>query len=380
MKCIGCGVKLQTIDPETAGYVHEIHMIENGEQVYCKRCYDILHYNKKYCVLEESDFFYEKMKQVYQKDKKAIVLLILDVLDIYGGFTPKLVKLIEKFPVILLINKVDILPKDLRLSSTEKVTRMMGETFGLNVIGVYPISAKSKRNIEAVIGKIDKLRYPYRYSKKATFDHCYVVGCASVGKSTFINSVKELASGENNTPITTSDQFQTTLDFIKVDLGNHFSLIDTPGIVNTRSFHAYLDYESVKILTPKRYLKVRTYQLRSQQTLFLGGLVRLDFEQGEKMSVSCYVSNELYIHRTKSENADELNKRQSLRLLVPPLTEKEKENLGENEVTYFNIEDSNSCYDLIFPGIGFLHIKGEGIQLSIHMSKKVSYQLVKSNL
>ena len=38
MKGIGWGVKIQTLDPEKEGYVSEIHMIENGEEVYCKRC------------------------------------------------------------------------------------------------------------------------------------------------------------------------------------------------------------------------------------------------------------------------------------------------------------------------------------------------------
>ena len=47
-KCIGCGVKLQTTDPEKAGYVKEIVLIENGDDVYCKRCHDVIHHNKKY--------------------------------------------------------------------------------------------------------------------------------------------------------------------------------------------------------------------------------------------------------------------------------------------------------------------------------------------
>ena len=55
MKCIGCGVKLQALDPEKEGYVSEIHMIENGEEVYCKRCYDIIHYNKRYIPNTDND-------------------------------------------------------------------------------------------------------------------------------------------------------------------------------------------------------------------------------------------------------------------------------------------------------------------------------------
>ena len=37
-RCIGCGAKIQTTNPEKIGYVPEIAMIERGEQVYSKRC------------------------------------------------------------------------------------------------------------------------------------------------------------------------------------------------------------------------------------------------------------------------------------------------------------------------------------------------------
>ena len=47
-RCIGCGAKIQTTNPEKIGYVPEIAMIERGEQVYCKRCYDIRHHNALY--------------------------------------------------------------------------------------------------------------------------------------------------------------------------------------------------------------------------------------------------------------------------------------------------------------------------------------------
>ena len=37
-KCIGCGIKIQSNDPLKPGFVPEIKLIEQGEDVYCKRC------------------------------------------------------------------------------------------------------------------------------------------------------------------------------------------------------------------------------------------------------------------------------------------------------------------------------------------------------
>ncbi len=47
-------------------------------------------------------------------------------------------------------------------------------------------------------------------------------------------------------------------------------------------------------------------------------LARLDYVSGGRRSLTCYLSNELNIHRTKLENADELYKNHAGELLTPP--------------------------------------------------------------
>lgn len=379
MKCLGCGVKVQSTDPNLPGYVSEIHIIENGDNVYCKRCFDVIHYNRRYTVPPENKAFIAKMKSLQKKNSKDVILLMVDVLDIYGGFIDGLDELIGNLPVIVLINKIDLMPKSIKLKHLELTTREIGKSLGLNIISVYPISAKSKKNIETVVNKIDKLRYS-RYSRKTNFDNCYVVGCASVGKSTLINSLREMCFGENLYPITTSDQFQTTLDLIKIELGNKFFIYDTPGIINQKSFNAYLNYDSVKILTPKTYLKVRTYQLKNNQTIYLGGLVRTDFIEGENISVSCFVSNQLYVHRTKTEQADHLYETQTFKMLVPPLEQDELDKLGNLKTYELDCFENNKFYDIIIPGVGFLHVKGDNLKIKLTLSEKVSYRVVESFL
>lgn len=378
MKCVGCGVKLQTDDPNKEGYISEIHIIENGEQVYCKRCFDIIHYNRRYVPMIDNGAYFKKMQKIALNNPQDVVILLVDVLDIYSGFSSDIAKIIGNLKVIVLINKIDLMPKKIKLPHIEDVVRKMCKKYNLNLLSVYFISSKSKKNIELVLRKIDKLRIN-KYSDKPRFNNCYVVGNASVGKSTFINSVKEICYGENQFPITTSDQFQTTMDMLKIELGNKFYLYDTPGIINKNSFNAYLDYESVKILTPKSYLKVRTYQLNSMQTIFMGGLVRLDFIEGENISASFFVSNDLYLHRTKLSNASLLFDTQQFKLLVPPLKEEEQKRLNKLKTTTIMFEN-NEFYDIIIPGIGFIHLKGNALKLNITLPEQISFKKVQSML
>jgi ribosome biogenesis GTPase A len=244
------------------------------------------------------------------------------------------------------------------------------------------ISAKKKQNIESVLNKIFKIKdnavkrsRSYRERRINKIRDCYILGCASVGKSTFINAIKEKYLDDKKL-ITTSDQFQTTMDFIKVYIDEDNYIIDTPGLINYRSFGAYLDYDSMKMLMPKSYLKPRTYQLHPDQTIFMGGLAGIDFIKGDKINVSFYTSNDLYIHRTKTINASNIYETQITKLLVPPHTNEELERLSETKEVMFDIEDG--AYDLLISGLGFVHIVGSNIAFKVRVHKNIDVRLVET--
>jgi len=58
--------------------------------------------------------------------------------------------------------------------------------------------------------------------------------------------------------------------------------------------------------------------LNPEQTLFLGGLARFDFIQGERSSFIAYVANDVAIHRTKLTKANEFYEKHVGGLLQPP--------------------------------------------------------------
>jgi len=377
MKCAGCGIKLQTADKSLPGYISEAHLEENGEQVYCKRCFDIIHYNLKYDSPSNNDLFLNKMKIIKEKYRNEIIILVVDATDLLGSINDLIISEIGGMKTIILINKIDLLPNSIKINHFETYVKNTCLSKKMNVASVFGISSIKKDNIIAVLKKIDKLRYN-KYKNKPNFSQAFVVGVASVGKSTFINCVKSVLK-INSLPLTTSRQFQTTQDFIKVELGGHFYLIDTPGVINTKSFKHYLDFESVNIITPKKFMRVRSYQLNAGQTLFLGGLVRLDFEAGENIVTSLFISNDLYVHRTKTLQANMLYENQLLKLLSPPKSDFELMRLKKRSMVSFKLDD-DVFYDLMISGIGFIHIKGKGVILNLEQSISIDFKLEKSIL
>lgn len=372
-KCIGCGIKIQSNDPLKAGYVPEIKLIEQGEEVYCKRCYEIMHHNATYDYSTSTASYYNKISCI--KDTNSLIILIVDVLNLNSSFIPNLKDYIGNNKVLILINKTDLLPSTIKLNHLEMFVKKLAEEQMLNVVSVMMVSAYKKQNVDKVLEKIKKLRFR-KDRKTKNFEDVYVMGCASVGKSTFINALLKITNQINKDLITTSEVFNTTLDFIKINLDKKNFLIDTPGIINPSSFGAYLLPDSIKKITPHKYIKPRTYQLNPDQTIFLGGLLRLDFVEGEKISVSTYVSNDLYVHRTKTVNAPEVFEKNVGSLLNPPATAKEIELLSATKEVEFKFE--NGAYDLEVPGVGFVHITGTNVLVKAKVYEKIDLRMVKT--
>lgn len=376
-RCIGCGVKLQTTNPKEPGYVKEIVLIENGDDVYCKRCHDVIHHNKKYDVVNDIEGYYTKIKNI--KNTRSLILLLVDILDINNGFIPKLSEYIGKNEVLVLVNKKDIIPRSMKMKNIENYIRNVSKKHNLNFVGVMMISAKDPKDCEKVVEKIRKLKYRFKNKHKTGFDDCYVMGCASVGKSTFINGViSKYLEGKNF--ITTSEQYHTTVDIIKIPLDSNSFIIDTPGITNDKSFGNYLNYESMKDLKVNNYIKPKTFQLNNDQTIFIGGLCKLEFVEGLNISASFYVSNDLYIHRTKTIKADDLWALQKHKLLVPPYKEEESAKLSDIVCYDFYIKSKEDAKDLLIPNVGFVHLSGDNLKIKLYIDKKISVNIEDSFL
>src|SRR5699024_7068929 len=217
------------------------------------------------------------------------------------------------------------------------------KSLGLSFLDVYLISSTKGHGFEDLISDVEKLRKG---------QDVYVVGTTNVGKSTFINRIIKQATGLNEV-ITTSYFPGTTLGFIEIPLDDSALLIDTPGIVNREQISHYLDETDLKIITPKKEIKPRVYQLNSEQTLFIGGLARIDFLKGERQSFICYFANDLTIHRTKLSNADDLYNNHLGKLLSPP-SESSLKSLGKLQSQSYKVP--NKKVDFVFPGLGWITI------------------------
>lgn len=359
--CFGCGAELQSDDTQAPGYVPASSL--DKEQALCKRCFRLKHYNEIQDVDLTDDDYLKMISSIAETD--SLIVHLIDIFDASGSLIPSLSRIIGNNPVVLVGNKVDLLPKSTNLGKLENWLRATAKEQGLKVKDVFLISSKSGIGIDDLSVAIEQLR-----DKKDV----YVVGTTNVGKSTFINKLIAESAGEKDV-ITTSYFPGTTLGFIEIPLDEHTALIDTPGIINREQMAHYVSAEDLKLITPKKEIKPRVYQLNAEQTLFFGGLARIDFIKGDRQSFVCYFSNELPIHRTKLEKANTLYEEHVGKLLSPP-DEKSMALLPDMAQSTFRIKGDRM--DVVFPGLGWVSLTEGNATVSVSSPKHVRVSVRKS--
>jgi len=359
--CQGCGVQIQSEQPKEIGYIPESALSQ--ETVLCQRCFRLKHYNETQDVSMSDDDFLRMVSDI--RNTKGLVVHMIDIFDVHGSLLTNLSRIVGEKPIILVGNKLDLLPKSTNLRKLSQWLRSMARGIGVKVKDVCLVSSKKGHGIQELATTIDQ----YRNSQDV-----YVVGTTNVGKSTFINRLIDESTGEKNV-ITTSYFPGTTLGFIEIPLDDDTHLIDTPGIVNQRQMIHYLSKKDLKIITPTKEIKPRGYQLNQQQTLFIGGLARMDFIKGDRETFVCYFANDLPIHRTKTDHADDLYDRQVGELLTPPnkTTMKKLPPLTEHT---FRIEEGQM--DVVFPGLGWMTLVGGDVTITVYSPKDVAVSIRKS--
>lgn len=359
-KCSGCGIPVQTESQEKLGYAPAAAL--DKDPLLCQRCFRIKHYNEMSTVTPDQDEFLKILSGI--GDKKALVVHIVDLFDFEGSIIAGLHRFVGQNPVILVVNKIDLLPRSINVNRMLNWVQKQAKEQGIRTAEIVLCSAKKNIGFDRVVESISRHRKDM---------DVYVVGATNVGKSTLINRlIRDYSDLEAE--LTTSPFPGTTLDLVHIPLDDGRHIIDTPGIVYKHRLTEVIDKRDLKTVLPDKPIKPMVYQLNEKQTLFFGALARFDFIQGDRQSFTCYVSNAIPIHRTKLEKADELYDAHKGEMLAPPA----KETLAELPPLVkhaFRIPKGGTS-EVLVSGLGWIAVNSTaGSQIVVHAPKGVKVVL-----
>lgn len=174
LRCSGCGIALQSEAQDKPGYVPSGALAK--EPVICQRCFRIKNYNESSSVTVEQDEFLRLLAQI--GGKKALVIHIVDLFDFQGSVISGLQRFIGNNPVLLAVNKIDLLPKVTNWNKVRNWVQKEAKDMGLKVEDVVLCSAKQSSGFDRLLEAVAA----HRGDRDV-----YVVGATNVGKSSLIN-------------------------------------------------------------------------------------------------------------------------------------------------------------------------------------------------
>ncbi|XP_056147295.1 nitric oxide-associated protein 1-like [Lampris incognitus] len=187
--CSGCGAVLHCTALNTPGYLPSekykaLLAEEQLSKAICQRCYLLIHHQKALDITMSKEEYRKVVHGI--KSQKALVLLIVDLLDIPDSIVPDLLDLVgEKKDIVVLGNKVDLIPGDSD-NYLQRIRRRLSQYctdagLGDNVKDIHLISGKTGYGVEKLISSLQR---SWKYKGDV-----YLVGAANVGKSTLFNTL-----------------------------------------------------------------------------------------------------------------------------------------------------------------------------------------------
>ena len=340
--CQGCGAPLQTEDPKKVGFVPKIDV--KAEKNYCKRCFRLNNYNEMPKIVATNTEYESVVDDLLKKN--GLIVLIVDLFDFTGTFIPKIIDRLRNKNVILVANKLDLLPKSVKVEHIVEWLSQMANRMFFRLDAIHVVSSKKGYYLDDLMQTIDIARKDR---------DVYFMGCANVGKSSLINALIKRFTTEVKDVISTSPIPGTTLSSIRIPFftEDNKAFVDTPGLINENNVLNHILPVSYDKILPKKEIKPITYQLEVGNMVFISGLAGVALIDGENTSFTCYFSDNLVIHRRKIEGSDEFLARHVGELLVPP-TKEEFPQL-EYEVKEFIISEKKK-EDIVISGLGFIAI------------------------
>ncbi|CAG9765905.1 unnamed protein product [Ceutorhynchus assimilis] len=221
--CGGCGAHLHCQDTAIPGYIpSEIFKNcfnpggANLESILCQRCHFLKEYNVALQVRVSPDDYPKILQNI--SFNSAFTVLIVDLTDFPCSIWPGIADILgPKAPLVVVGNKVDLLPKDDRYY-LKRVKDVLLDNLKMNGFGsanikhIELISAKTGFGVENLISALQKV---WRYKGDV-----YLIGSTNVGKSSLYNILLQsdfckIQAADLIQRATTSPWPGTTLNLLK---------------------------------------------------------------------------------------------------------------------------------------------------------------------
>ena len=367
-RCYSCGVVLQSKDRQKDGYVEKELLQDLSKGVlFCQKCFHSEKYNLSPKESSLDHEFFTLVADAQATD--ALIVYVINLFSFEAGFIRALNQWLSGLDILVIANKRDIMPLEIDDEQLKEYVAHRLRVEELKVLDVKLVSASENYNIRELIDTIKELRRRR---------DVYIIGQKHSGKTTLMEVFLKEYKNVSRTNIVTQNYPGTNLKVMQIPIDQSTYFYDTPGLGNDTSILEKVEKQVLKAIVPVKKIEKRSFTLAKGQSLFVGGLARLELVEGEKTAVGCYFSDDVELKKIVTLEPNNLFLKTLNKNLLKP-TSKNVQSLKDFDI-YDIVIDEEGSRDIGVNGLGWFSFIGNNQTFRLYVPKSVSFYTTRSKI
>ena len=352
MRCYHCGAVLQSRKKAEPGFIEKALLEEEGSEnrvLYCHNCYQKMKaINTGMLEMDTDEEILTILDDAVATD--AVIIWVVDLFSFNGTLNPDVVKKVKKLKVIAIGTKFDLFPRRVSLEKMESFINDRFQEAGIKPVATVVVGNTEKIPVEELLQKLSSVRKGH---------DVYMIGSTTSGKTSLINKMLKSYTNKTKRTITREEYPRTSVKVLDIPLTNSSSFYELPGFSLNTSVLGKVEKDVLKIIVPKKEIKVQREILDEGDALVVGSLAGFAMIKGKPTSFYFYSSELCEVRKMKYKKIDAFFQENVVRRSYRPVSERYSF-FTDYDVFEYQMEADNKEHDIAITGLGWVRFTGRG--------------------
>ena len=363
LRCYHCGAILQCENENEKGYIipESLHRATPIQIIYCDKCFETMKaFNNSELEQQVDQEVLKILDDAYATD--ALIIWVVDLFSFNGTLNSEIAKKVKKLNVIVVGNKRDLFPANVK---DESLMEYLADRFT-----AYGIKPKSVRLLGAT-NKIDSKELIDAMNTARKGHDVYMIGNSTSGKTSIINRAMKGFENKTSRQIKTITYPGTSVNVLEIPLSRSSFFYELPGISQTTSATGKLEKDVNRQIVPKKAVKVITRSMSAGDALMVGSLAAFEVIKGKTTNYRFYSAEGVETRKVQSKKLDDYINENNIRRFARPVSERLVSFLDYDMFEYA-MENDKKWHDIAIEGLGWLSFIAQGQMIRVRLPKGVA--------
>ena len=363
LRCYHCGAILQCENENEKGYIipESLHRATPIQIIYCDRCFETMKaFNNSELEQKVDQEVLKILDDAFATD--ALIIWVVDLFSFNGTLNSEIAKKVKKLNVIVVGNKRDLFPLNVKDESLVEYLNTTFNAYGIKPKSVRLLGATNKIDSKELIDSVNTARKGH---------DVYMIGNSTSGKTSIINRAMKGFENKTSRQIKTITYPGTSVNVLEIPLSRSSFFYELPGISQTTSATGKLEKDVVRQIVPKKAVKLITRTMSAGDALMVGSLAAFEIIKGKTTNYRFYSAEGVETRKVQSKKLDDYINENNIRRFARPVSERLVSFLDYDMFEYA-MENDKKWHDIAIEGLGWLSFIAQGQMIRVRLPKGVA--------